>query len=183
MASFLEKLDQTIDFLKVGNGFDEGVFVGPLISAAQKDKVLGYIEAGKADGATLHRGGKALDGPGHWVEPTVFTNCRHDMRIAREEIFGPVMTILPFGDDEAVLDTALNDTNYGLSGSVWSKDIGKAIRLSRKIDSGQVAINAHAAISAETPFGGNRQSGWGRELGKEGLDEYLKTKAISVRLA
>ena len=183
MASFLERLDQTIGFLKVGNGFDEGVFVGPLISAAQKEKVLGYIEAGKADGATLHRGGKALDGPGHWVEPTVFTNCRHDMRIAREEIFGPVMTILPFGDDEAALDTALNDTNYGLSGSVWSKDIGKAIRLSRKIDSGQVAINAHAAISAETPFGGNRQSGWGRELGKEGLDEYLKTKAISVRLA
>ena len=179
---FLARLDATIDHLKVGNGFDKSVFIGPLISAQQKEKVLGFIAAGQAEGATLHRGGKALPGPGHWVEPTVFTKCTHEMKLAREEIFGPVMTILEFDDDLDALNTALNDTSYGLSGSVWSRDIGKALKIARLIDSGQVAINAHAAISAETPFGGNRQSGWGRELGKEGLEEYLKTKAISVRL-
>jgi phenylacetaldehyde dehydrogenase len=179
---FMAKLDAAMDYLKVGNGFDEDVFIGPLISRQQKEKVLGFIAAGQAEGAVLHRGGKALPGPGHWVEPTVFTKCTHEMTLAREEIFGPVMTILEFDDDLDALNTALNDTRYGLSGSVWSKDIPKALKIARLIDSGQVAINAHAAISAETPFGGNRQSGWGRELGREGLEEYLKTKAISIRL-
>ncbi len=179
---FLEILKNTVSAMKVGNGFDPEVYVGPVISATQKERVKKYIEIGKSEGAQVFMGGQELAGPGHWMEPTVFTGCTHDMRVVREEIFGPVMTVIEFDDDMDALDTALNDTTYGLSGSVWSKDISAAIKVSRMIDSGQVAINSHAAISPETPFGGNRQSGWGRELGREGLDEYLKTKAISIRL-
>ncbi len=179
---FLKKLDTAIDMLKVGNGFEEDVFIGPLISSTQNNRVLEYIQVGKDEGATLHRGGNSLDPPGHWIEPTVFTNCKHQMRIVREEIFGPVMVVVDFDNDRESFLTALNDTDYGLSGSVWSKNIATALEIAKHIDSGQVAINAHAAISAETPFGGNRQSGWGRELGREGLDEYLKTKAISIRI-
>jgi phenylacetaldehyde dehydrogenase len=103
------------------------------------------------------------------------------MRIAREEIFGPVLTAIPFDDEQAMLRD-VNATPYGLSGSVWTNDIGRAIRVAKSIDSGQVGINVHAAISPETPFGGNRQSGWGREFGEEGLPPYLKTKAISINL-
>ncbi len=179
---FLEKLNTAIDMLKVGNGFEENVFMGPLISAAQKKRVLNYIQLGCDEKATLHRGGNALAGPGHWIEPTVFIDCKQEMRIVREEIFGPVMVVVDFDDNHDNFLHALNDTDYGLSGSVWSRDIATALGIAKSIDSGQVAINAHAAISAETPFGGNRQSGWGRELGREGLDEYLKTKAISIRL-
>lgn len=182
-AEFLVRLDAAVSGLRLGSGFEPGVFIGPLISDRQKNRVLDYIGLGQEEGAVLHRGGQAHPGPGHWVEPTIFTGCRHTMRIVREEIFGPVMVILDFDDDMNELYQMLNDTPFGLSGSVWSKDIGAAIRVAGMIDSGQVAINAHAAISAETPFGGNRQSGWGRELGREGLEEYLKTKAISVRLA
>lgn len=179
---FLKLLDSTIEFLKVGDGFEEDVFMGPIISEKQKKTIAEYIQIGLDEGAKLHRGGKTLPGPGHWVEPTVFVDCNPEMRIVREEIFGPVMVVIDFDNDHDSFINALNDTDYGLSGSVWSKNIPAALAVAKHIDSGQVAINAHAAISPETPFGGNRQSGWGRELGKEGLDEYLKTKAISIRI-
>ncbi|MCR8526114.1 aldehyde dehydrogenase family protein, partial [Escherichia coli] len=103
------------------------------------------------------------------------------MRIAREEIFGPVLTAIRFSSEDALLRD-VNSTEYGLSGSVWTKDIERALRIARSVDSGQVGINVHAAVSPETPFGGNRQSGWGREFGEEGMDAYLKTKAISINL-
>ena len=183
MAGFLARLDDVLAGLKVGNGFEPGVTIGPLISARQKQRVLDFISAGRADGARLYCGGGALKGPGHWVQPTVFVDCHKDMRIVREEIFGPVMSILAFDDDRQSLYSALNATTYALSGSVWSRDLPDALEVARRIDAGQVAINAHAAISPETPFGGNRQSGWGRELGREGLEEYLKTKAMSIRLS
>jgi phenylacetaldehyde dehydrogenase len=103
------------------------------------------------------------------------------MRIEQEEVFGPVLSLIRFTEEEEVI-AAANGTTYGLSGSVWTKDIQRALRVAKRIDSGQVGINIHAAISPETPFGGNKQSGWGREYGKDGLDSYLKTKAISINL-
>ena len=167
--------------LPVGDGLAEGTVLGPLISARQKARVEGYVASGIAEGARLVTGGMAVDGPGHFVRPVLFADARTDMAIAREEIFGPVLTAIRFTDEAAMLRD-VNATEYGLSGSVWTKDIQRALRVAKKVDSGQVGINVHAAVSPETPFGGNRQSGWGREFGQEGLSPYLKTKAISINL-
>ena len=167
--------------LSVGDGLAEGTVIGPLISARQKARVEGYIAAGIAEGATLVTGAEPIDGPGHFVRPVLFAGATMAMRIAKEEIFGPVLTAIRF-DEEAALLRDVNATEYGLSGSVWTKDVQRALRVARAIDSGQVGINVHAAVSPETPFGGNRQSGWGREFGEEGLAPYLKTKAITLNL-
>ncbi|WP_394762669.1 aldehyde dehydrogenase family protein [Phenylobacterium sp.] len=168
--------------MTLGDGLAPDTVLGPVISARQKARILEYIRIGvEEDGATVALGGEDTPSPGHFVRPTIFTDARADMRIAQEEIFGPVLTVIPF-TDEAALVRDVNSTVYGLSGSVWTRDIQRGLRMARKIDSGQVAINYHAAMSPETPFGGNRQSGWGREFGKEGLEPYLKTKAISVNL-
>ena len=176
----VERIAAFIADMRIGDGMEPGTALGPLISARQKARVLDYIRIGEAeDGATLLQGGLDLPGPGHFVSPAIFTGVRMDMRIAAEEIFGPVLSVLRFSDESALL-ADVNATRYGLSGSVWTRDLSRALRLARRIDSGQVAINAHAAMSPETPFGGNRESGWGRELGREGLDAYLKTKAISI---
>ena len=167
--------------LPVGDGMVPGVVLGPLISARHRARVEGYIEAGLAEGATMVCGGAAIEGPGHFVAPVLFADASSEMTIAREEIFGPVLTAIRFRD-EAQLLSEVNSTQYGLSGSVWTRDVQRALRIARAIDSGQVGVNVHAAVSPETPFGGNRQSGWGREFGEEGLDAYLKTKAITLDL-
>jgi len=167
--------------LKVGDGMLDGVVIGPLISAAHRARVEAYIASGVAEGATMVTGGSPVDGPGHFVRPVLFAGVTMDMRIAREEIFGPVLAAIRF-TDEAEMLRGVNATDFGLSGSVWTQDIQCALRVAKQIDSGQVGINVHAAISPETPFGGNRQSGWGREFGEEGLSPYLKTKAISMNL-
>jgi phenylacetaldehyde dehydrogenase len=166
---------------KMGHGLDPTSLMGPLISAKQRETVMGYIEAGKASGADLVYGGEALDGKGYFVQPTIFGHTSRDMKIMQEEIFGPVLSIQTFGDGplEDVAAEA-NSTVYGLSGSVWTKDVSVAHRMVNLIDSGQVAINCHAAVDPAIPFGGNRQSGWGREFGQEGLEPYLKTKATTV---
>lgn len=166
--------------MTVGDGMDPATTLGPLISARHKARVLDYTAVARAEGATALLSGEAT-GPGHFVSPSVFTGVTAGMRIEQEEVFGPVLAVLKF-DDENALMSAVNGTPYGLSGSVWTQDITRALRIAKRVDSGQVAINAHAAMSAETPFGGNRQSGWGREFGREGLDSYLKTKAISINL-
>ncbi|MCC5867446.1 MAG: aldehyde dehydrogenase [Gammaproteobacteria bacterium] len=169
--------------LKIGDPLAPDTVLGPLISAKQRQRVLDYIALGEREGATRATPERNIDGPGHFVAPVVFTDCQPDMRVVREEIFGPVLTVQRFADgDHEALAAVVNDTIFGLSGSVWSRDISTALAFARRIDSGQVAINAHAAVSPETPFGGNRQSGWGREMGRESLDAYLKTKAVSVRL-
>jgi phenylacetaldehyde dehydrogenase len=177
----VERLTTHIRTLKLGDGLADGTDLGPLISARQKARAESYIALGLEEGAHLIRAGAPVPGPGHFVAPAIFTNCRPDMRIVREEIFGPVLCVLRFSD-EATLIRDISDTVYGLSGSVWTKDIQRALRIAKSIDSGQVAINYHAAVSPETPFGGNRQSGWGREFGREGVEAYLKTKAISINL-
>ena len=167
--------------LQVGDGMLPDTTLGPLISARQKQRVLRYIELGKNEGAQPLLAAEELGGPGHFVAPALFTEVKPGMRIEQEEVFGPVLCALRFHDEDELLD-AVNGTPYGLSGSVWTSDLERALRVAKRIDSGQVGINVHAAMSAETPFGGNKQSGWGREFGKEGLDPYLKTKAISIHL-
>jgi phenylacetaldehyde dehydrogenase len=166
---------------KIGPGLAPDTEMGPLISAEQRETVMGYIEAGKSSGADLVCGGEALAGKGYFVQPTLFGNTNMDMKIAKEEIFGPVLCVQKFGDcDLETIAAETNKTIYGLSGSVWTKDISVAHRMVNLIDSGQVAINCHAAVDPAIPFGGNRQSGWGREFGQEGLEPYLKTKATTV---
>ncbi|WP_293897752.1 aldehyde dehydrogenase family protein [Phenylobacterium sp.] len=168
--------------LSLGDGLAPGSVIGPVISARQKARIEDYVRIGlEEDGATMLVGGEAAPSPGHFIRPVLFTEVRADMRIAQEEIFGPVLSMIRFRD-EADLLREVNSTVYGLSGSVWTRDIRRALRVAHGVDSGQVAVNYHAAMSPETPFGGNRQSGWGRELGREGLEPYLKTKAISINV-
>ncbi len=167
--------------MKLGDALSGETTLGPLISARQRERVEGYVRIGLEQGARIANNPQSWDGRGHFVAPVVFADVTADMRIAQEEIFGPVLCAIRFTDEQGLLE-AVNSTQYGLSGSVWTKDIQRALRIARKVDSGQVGINVHAAVSPETPFGGNRQSGWGREFGREGLDPYLKTKAISVNL-
>ncbi len=167
--------------LKVGDGMEPDTILGPAISARQKSRIETYIDVAKAEGATAALETAPIDGPGHFIGPALFTGVTAGMRIEQEEVFGPVLSLIKF-DDEQALIAAINGTRYGLSGSVWTSNITTALRLAKQIDSGQVGVNIHAAMSPETPFGGNRESGWGRELGREGLDAYLKTKAVSIAL-
>ena len=169
------------DRMVMGDALAPETTLGPMISRRQRERVESYVAAGLAEGAVIANAPAALPGTGHFVAPVIFAEANMSMRIAREEIFGPVLTMIRFTDEAALLRD-VNATEYGLSGSVWTRDIQRALRIARRVDSGQVGINVHAAVSPETPFGGNRQSGWGREFGEDGLDAYLKTKAISIAL-
>ena len=166
---------------QIGHGLIETNDFGPLISEDQRKRVMKYIAQGISEGATLVCGGNEANDEGYFIQPTIFTDVTGDMSIAKEEIFGPVLCIEKFSDDtlDELADRA-NETTYGLSGSVWTSDISTGHRMAALIDSGQVSINCHAAVDSAIPFGGNKQSGWGREFGEEGLDSYLKTKATTV---
>jgi phenylacetaldehyde dehydrogenase len=179
---FIEKLGKFTAQLAIGDALAPNTVIGPVISAAHRNKVQGYITRAELEGGTIAYSGKLPSGPGYFVPPSIVTNVTPGMRIAREEIFGPVLGVQIFGDDETELAARVGATQYGLSGSLWTTDLRRAHRFVKHIDSGQVGINIHAAVSPETPFGGNRQSGWGREFGREGLEAYLKTKAVSVNL-
>ena len=175
---FIEGLAEAMNFFKLGPGMDMETNLGPLISATQKERVMGFIDKGQQEGAELVRGGGAPDLPGYFVEPTLFSCPNGELTIVKNEIFGPVLCAERFGDDDLdEIAARANSTIYGLSGSVWTKDLSTAHKLAKRIDSGQVGINVHAALDPATPFGGNKQSGWGREFGKEALDLYLKVKS------
>ncbi|GAB3213947.1 aldehyde dehydrogenase family protein [Marinactinospora thermotolerans] len=165
----------------VGDPFGEGVRVGPLVSAAQRDRVRGYIEQGMAEGARLVTGGaeppEGLE-RGYYVRPTVFADVRNDMRIAQEEIFGPVLALIPYGSEDEAVEIA-NDTVYGLAAAVWSGDREHAVAVARRLRAGQVEVNG-GAYNPLAPFGGYRQSGVGREAGLFGLDEFCEIKAIQL---
>ncbi|MDO6414569.1 aldehyde dehydrogenase family protein [Sphingomonas sp. BIUV-7] len=164
-----------------GDFEDPNNVMGPLISARQRDRVMGFIEAGKAEGARLIAGGNVASdkGNGFFVEPTCFVDVTNDMKIAREEIFGPVLVVIPFEDEEDAIRIA-NDSDYGLSGAVRSADPERAMRVAKRIRTGTVGVNGGLSIAVDLPFGGYKQSGIGKEWGAEGFDEYLETKVISV---
>jgi phenylacetaldehyde dehydrogenase len=165
--------------MEVGPGWREGVELGPLVSAEQRARVLGYVEGAAAEGAEVVTGDAALPGPGHFVRPAVVGSVTPAMRIFREEVFGPVVTVTPFdGPDEAV--ALANDTRYGLAAAVWTRDGGRAIAVARRIRAGTVWVNAYGSIRPEVPFGGFGESGLGRELGAHGLAAYTEPKSLFV---
>jgi betaine-aldehyde dehydrogenase len=169
--------------VKVGDPADETTEVGTLVSFKQRDRVMEYVEAGKAEGAELVAGGTIPDdadlADGAYLVPTIFDNVRNDMRIAREEIFGPVVSIIPF-DSEADAIRLANETPYGLSGSIWSRDIGRALRTAKGVQAGVLSVNSNSSVHIEAPFGGYKMSGIGRELGMHAIDLYTELKNVYV---
>lgn len=180
---FVEALGAFAGGMTLGHGLAPGTMLGPMISDAHMAKVMGHIDRAVAAGATLAAGGRKLDRPGNFIEPTIFTDTTADMAVVQEEIFGPVMAVRRFATEDLDEIAALaNDTPYGLSGSVWTRDLSIAHRLVSRIRAGHVSINCHGAVGTNVPFGGFGQSGWGREFGQDGLDAYLETKAVTARL-
>ncbi|MEM6256831.1 MAG: aldehyde dehydrogenase family protein [Planctomycetota bacterium] len=167
--------------MKVGSGFDERTEMGPLVSKAQHDRVKGYLADGLSAGAQAVAGGSAIDRPGYFVQPTVLSHVTDDMKVVKEEIFGPVIAALPFKDDHEVAQRS-NDTDYGLAAGIWTKDISKAHRLAKSIRAGTVWVNCFNIFDAALPFGGYKQSGWGREMGYDAVENYLETKSVCVGL-
>jgi acyl-CoA reductase-like NAD-dependent aldehyde dehydrogenase len=169
----------------VGDPADDKTEVGTLVSFKQRDRVKDYIEIGLNEGANLVVGGEAPDDPaladGAYLMPAVFDGVSNDMRIAKEEIFGPVVSIIPF-DTEAEAIKLANATPYGLSGSIWSRDIGKALRTAKGIQAGVLSVNSNSSVHTEAPFGGYKMSGIGRELGMSAIDLYTETKNVFIDL-
>ena len=170
---FMSALEQAVTAIKVGDPLDESTQMGPLISADQLETVSSYVH----DDAPVAFRGSAPDGPGYWFPPTVLAPVSNDDRAAREEIFGPVACVIPF-DGEAEAIRIANDTIYGLSGSVWTRDGAKALRVARAIETGVVSINSNTSVRVSTPFGGFKQSGVGRELGPDALEDYSEVKNV-----
>jgi phenylacetaldehyde dehydrogenase len=169
--------------IKVGHGLDPSVNLGPLVSKEQHQRVTGFLESGRKDGAEIVTGGKVTGEKGYFVEPTVLAKTNRDMRVVREEIFGPVVCVQSFGDDDldAVAKFA-NDTEYGLQASIWTQNLTLAHVMARRIRAGTICINNHNFGDPAWPFGGYKQSGWGREMGKEVMEHYTETKAVAAKL-
>ena len=182
---FVEKLVERAKGLKVGDPLDKATRMGPVVSKAQLDTVLEYIEAGKREGARLVAGGERArvgNGKGYFLQPTIFAGVSGSMRIAREEIFGPVLSVIPFKSVEDGIAQG-NETFYGLAAAVWTRDVAKALRAARAIRAGTVWVNAYNLYDAALPFGGFKESGFGRELGQAGLDLYTEVKSVWVDLS
>jgi phenylacetaldehyde dehydrogenase len=169
--------------LKLGAGTDASTEIGPVVSDVQRNRVMGYIEAGRGEGAKVLVGGTAPAGEGYFVEPTVLTETTRQMRVVREEIFGPVLCAMKFNDtDLDAIARMANDTDYGLAASIWTRDISTAHKLAKKIRAGSVRINTAGTVDSAMPLGGYKQSGWGRENGREGTEIYTEVKSVTVGL-
>jgi len=178
---FVEKSVVRASRRTVGDPFDPNTEQGPQIDSTQFDKVMSYIDSGKCEGAELLTGGKRAGDRGYFIEPTVFANVKDEMKIAREEIFGLVMSIIRFHDIDEVVDRA-NNTSYGLAAGVWTRDIGKAHAIANNVRAGTVWVNCFDVFDAAAPFGGFKQSGIGREMGEYALQQYTEVKTVTVKL-
>src|SRR4029077_13001111 len=173
LDGFLERLEDAVKAFRVGDPLDEATQMGPLISAQQREQVESFLH----DGAPLAFRGDAPQGEGFWFAPAVLAPVAPVARVAREEVFGPIAAVIPFADEAEAIALA-NDTIYGLSGSIWTRDGAKALRAARALESGVLSINSNTSVRVSTPFGGFKQSGYGRELGPNATDAYTEVKTI-----
>jgi acyl-CoA reductase-like NAD-dependent aldehyde dehydrogenase len=170
---FLSLMQPAVENFRVGDPFDEATEMGPLISAEHRETVSSYVP----DDAPVAIRGQAPEGSGFWYPPTVLAPLNNEDRAAREEIFGPVVAVIPFKDEEDAIRQA-NDTIYGLSGSIWTRNVARALRVARRIETGVLSVNSNTSVRVATPFGGMKQSGVGRELGPHALDYYTEIKNV-----
>jgi aldehyde dehydrogenase (NAD+) len=178
---FVEKSVARAKRRTVGDPFDPATEQGPQIDNVQFEKVMSYIDSGKREGAELLTGGNRIGDKGHFIEPTVFAEVKDNMKIAQEEIFGPVMSIMKFHDLDEVIARA-NNTTYGLAAAVWTRDIGKALAISNNVRAGTVWVNCFDVFDAAAPFGGFKQSGIGREMGEYALQQYTEVKTVTIKI-
>ena len=178
----VEGVSDNAQKIKLGSGLDPDTEMGPLVSTTQLDRVSGYLESGFSEGARASVGGHVLDHEGYFVEPTVLVDTNPEMKVVKEEIFGPVVTAMPFKSlDEDLIDQA-NNTIYGLAAGIWTKDVSNAHKVASQLKAGSVWVNCFNIFDAALPFGGYKQSGWGREMGEAVLENYTETKAVTIQL-
>jgi phenylacetaldehyde dehydrogenase len=176
---YLTRVTFLADSLRIGSPFDSNVHLGPLVSAAQRDRVCNYIASGRDQGAEVVLGGGAIDAPGYFVEPTILANTTHDMTCVQEEIFGPVLVAMPYDDLDHLVHLA-NDSQYALAASIWSQNLSRVHELIPQIKAGTIWVNTHGVLDSNMPFGGFKQSGLGREHGKAAIDHYTETKSVCI---
>jgi aldehyde dehydrogenase (NAD+) len=179
---FLEAFKKRAQQNKVGDPFHPETFQGPQVSQLQFDRIMGYIESGKAEGATIETGGERHGDKGYFIQPTIFSNVKSDMKIMQEEIFGPVCAIAKFKDEDEVIALG-NDSTYGLAAAVHTTNLNTAIRVSNALKAGTVWVNCYNMLTHQVPFGGYKESGIGRELGEAALANYTQNKSVAIRLA
>jgi p-cumic aldehyde dehydrogenase len=178
----VEAVSAAAQSFQVGHGRDPNTMIGPLVSRTQQDRVMGYIEKGVAEGGEVVTGGRRHGNEGYFVEPTVFVNTAPDATVVREEIFGPVVVATPFKDIDEVIRQA-NDTRYGLAANIWTRDLSRAHLTAARLQAGTVWINTHGINDTSAPFGGFKESGWGREMSEEGIYAYTESKTVTAFLA
>jgi aldehyde dehydrogenase (NAD+) len=178
---FLKAFTEHTLSLKVGDPFAPDTYQGPQVSQTQFERIMGYIKSGKEEGAIVHIGGERHGNEGYFIQPTIFTECKPNMKIVQEEIFGPVAAVIKFTTEEEAIEQA-NDTLYGLACSIYTRDIDRAIRVAHSIEAGTAWINCHHSTESSVPFGGFKQSGIGRELGEYALEHYTNVKAVHVNI-